>query len=214
MPYQMPYFGYKFTNKDIEKTLHKVKLKAEFKNDETLYQYVATKLSQNKIIGWFQGSMEFGQRALGNRSIIASPANGNMKDIINNAVKYRENFRPFAPSIIDEKGKDFFQNYYLTPYMERVLDFKQDVKNIVPAVVHKDGTGRLQSVTVSSNEKYYNMINSFYNNSGIPLVLNTSFNKAGEPIVYSPEDAIKTFFTCGIDILILGNYIIEKGNLL
>jgi len=155
--------------------------------------------------------MEFGQRALGNRSILADPRNPNMKDMINKAVKYREAFRPFAPSILHEYGDEYFEHYHLVPYMEKVLKFKDGKGAQVPAVCHVDGTGRLQSVTKELNPNYWNLIEEFRKISNIPIVLNTSFNLNGEPIVHSITDAIRTFFSCGLDVLVIGEFQIEKN---
>ena len=173
---------------------------------------VTTLISEGKIIGWFQGKMEFGQRALGNRSILADPRNKDSKDLVNLAVKYRESFRPFAPSILFECVEDYFHSHgdNDVSFMEKVYQFKEEKKSVVPAVVHTDGTGRLQSVTETSNPKYYQLIKTFYEITGVPIVLNTSFNLNGEAIVCNPTDAIRTFFSCGLDYLILGDYLVKK----
>jgi carbamoyltransferase len=169
-------------------------------------------LSDGKLIGWFQGAMEFGQRALGNRSILADPRREDAKDLVNAAVKYREGFRPFAPAILAEKVHDYFEAEPAgkVPFMERVYMFREEVRSKVPAVVHTDGTGRLQSVEREHNARFYDLIKKFEEITGVPIVLNTSFNLNGEPIVCSPGDAIRTFFTCGLDALIVGDYIIRK----
>ncbi|MEJ2691599.1 MAG: carbamoyltransferase C-terminal domain-containing protein [Candidatus Thiodiazotropha sp.] len=170
----------------------------------------AKMLSQGKIIGWVQGAAEFGPRALGNRSILADPRSPNVKDQINLRVKFREEYRPFAPSILAEYGADYFENYQESPYMERTLKFKNEVLSTVPGVVHEDGTGRLQTVKREWNERYYNLINKFKELTGIPLVLNTSFNVMGKPISHSVEDALAVFYTTGLDALFIDDILIEK----
>jgi carbamoyltransferase len=156
--------------------------------------------------------MEFGERALGNRSILADPRVPEMKDKINAAVKYREAFRPFAPSVLSERVSDFFQipSNVIVPYMEQVYPIRVQKRGLIPAVVHADGTGRLQTVDRQINPKYYELIRQFDIITGVPLVLNTSFNVKGEPIVCSPEDAVRTFFSCGLDILLIGSFLISK----
>ena len=167
-------------------------------------------LCDGKIVGWVQGRAEFGPRALGNRSILADPRSANMTDKINDSVKFREEFRPFAPSILHEFGDEYFENYQFTPYMERTLSFRPEVRNRAPAVVHENGSGRLQSVTRELNPMYYALIESFYRKTGVPIILNTSLNVMGKPIVHSVEDAISLFYTSGLDVLVVEDVIIEK----
>lgn len=167
-------------------------------------------LSEGKIIGWVQGRAEFGPRALGNRSILADPRRADMKDKINARVKFREEFRPFAPSILAEYGPEYFLHYQDTPYMERTLAFREEVRQHVPAVVHVDGTGRLQSVKRSLNERYHALISEFHRLTGVPLVLNTSLNVMGKPIVHSVEDALAVLYTTGLDAMVIEDYLIEK----
>jgi len=167
-------------------------------------------LSQGKIIGWVQGAAEFGPRALGNRSILADPRSLNVKDEINLRVKFREEYRPFAPSILEEFGAEYFENYQETPYMERTLKFKREVMHKVPGVVHEDGSGRLQTVKREWNERYYQLIKNFYDLTDIPLVVNTSFNVMGKPISHSVEDALAVFYTSGLDALFINDVLIEK----
>ena len=171
---------------------------------------VARLLSEEKLVGWMQGRAEFGPRALGNRSILADPRPAGMKDKINSLVKFREEFRPFAPSILHEYGDRFFENYQDSPYMERTLRFREEVKQLVPAVVHVNGTGRLQSVTKERNERYFKLIDCFRELTGVPVVLNTSLNVMGKPIAHSVEDALTLFYTAGLDALAIGDYLIEK----
>jgi len=210
LPYMSPYTGNSHTENEIEDTLKKFKLTYRISDENGINDFTVSCLMENRIVSWFSGRMEFGQRALGNRSIFASPLKAETKDIINSAVKYRESFRPFAPAIMHEKGGEWFENYVYTPYMERILKFKSQKTDYVPAVVHNDGTGRLQSVRKQDNERFYNLISAFERRTGVPVILNTSLNKAGEPIVATAEDAIKTFFTSGIDVMILDKFILEK----
>jgi carbamoyltransferase len=172
----------------------------------------AKDLVDGKIIGWFQGRMEFGQRALGNRSILLDPRREDGKDVVNAAIKFREAFRPFAPAILLERTHDWFECAPDTkvPYMERVFMFRPDKRALVPAVVHADGSGRLQTVDRDSSPRYHALIAEFERLTGVPIVLNTSFNLNGEPIVCSPEDALRTFYTCALEVLYLGNVRITK----
>jgi carbamoyltransferase len=177
---------------------------------DTVAQESAKLLSQGKIIGWMQGRAEFGPRALGNRSILADPRSLDMKEKINARVKFREEYRPFAPSILHEFGPEYFEHYQMSPYMERALVFRKEVRDKVPAVVHEDGTGRLQSVTPETSERFHKLIRTFYELTGIPLVLNTSFNIMGKPIIHSIQDAVGVFYTTGLDALVIDDVIIEK----
>lgn len=170
----------------------------------------ASKLASGQVIGWIQGRAEFGPRALGNRSILADPRPVTIKDHINSRVKFREEFRPFAPAILHEFGPEYFENYQESPYMERTLLFKPSAAKRVPGVVHEDGTGRLQSVRREWNEQFYSLIYAFYELTGIPIVLNTSFNVMGKPISHSVEDAIAVFYTTGLDALFIDKIVLEK----
>jgi carbamoyltransferase len=167
-------------------------------------------LAEGKIIGWMQGRAEFGPRALGSRSILADPRAPEMKDRINGRVKFREEYRPFAPAILHEHGPAWFEHYQHTPYMERTLRFRPEVRACVPAVVHEDGTGRLQSVTPELAPKYYELISAFYAITGVPIVLNTSFNIMGKPIIHSVEDAVGMFYTTGLDALVIDDLLMVK----
>lgn len=177
---------------------------------ETIECETARLLSEGKLVGWMQGRAEFGPRALGNRSILADPRPAGMKDKINSLVKFREEFRPFAPSILHEYGPEYFENYQESPYMERTLRFREEVRDRVPAVVHVDGTGRLQTVKKEWNERFHKLIDAFHRMTGVPLVLNTSLNVMGKPIVHGVEDAVTLFFTTGLDALAIGDHLIEK----
>lgn len=170
----------------------------------------AALLTEGKILGWFQGRMEYGPRALGNRSILADPRRRQMKEILNAKVKFREGFRPFAPAILAERVGEYFEQRGLFPFMTVVLPIKPGKRALIPAVVHHDGTGRLQAVEKEVNPRFYGLIREFDRLTGVPVVLNTSFNLQGEPIVCTPEDAVATFLRSGLDALILGNYLCVK----
>lgn len=172
----------------------------------------AQDLADGRILGWFQGGMEFGQRALGHRSILLDPRREDGKDVVNAAVKYREAYRPFAPAILAERASEWFEcgPDARAPFMERVFMFRKDKAAEVPAVVHEDGSGRLQTVEKGPAPRYRALIEAFEKRTGIPIVLNTSFNLNGEPIVCTPEDAIRTFYSCGLEVLYLGNVRIAK----
>ena len=204
------YLGPCYTNKEIESTLKKYNL--IYSKPKNLYSTVAKKISEQKLIGWFQDRMEFSHRALGNRSILADPRYANTKDVINKAVKYRENFRPFAPSVLGEKACEIFEinKGKKIEYMEKAVIVRKNWKKKIPAVTHVDGTARVQTVFRDTNLKFYKLIDEFYQLTGVPVLVNTSFNLNGEPIVENPSDAIRTFYTCGLDVLVLGDYIIEK----
>jgi carbamoyltransferase len=176
----------------------------------SLAQEVARLLAAGKVVGWLQGRAEFGPRALGNRSILADPRNPSMKDRLNQIVKFREDFRPFAPAILDEHGTEYFEDYQFSPHMERALRFRSRLAKRVPAVVHVDGTGRLQSIVRSSNHRFYDLIEAFGMETGIPLLLNTSCNVMHKPMVHSVEDALGLFCSTGLDVLVLDDLIVEK----
>ena len=167
---------------------------------------VAQEIANGKIVGWFQGKSESGNRALGNRCILADPRNPKIKDIINHTIKKREDFRPFAPAVLEEHYQEYFDTNSPSPYMSRICKVKSDK---VPGITHIDNTARIQTVNKQFNEKFYNLINEFYKITGIPMLLNTSFN-CHEPIVESPEDAIRTFKKTELDILVINNWIIRK----
>tara|TARA_Y100000591_G_C21786801_1_gene674265 strand:- start:26 stop:1426 length:1401 start_codon:yes stop_codon:yes gene_type:complete len=202
------YLGPEFNDDEIKKNLNKYKIKYQYINNVS--KEAAKSIANSKIIGWFQGKIEFGDRALGNRSILADPRDKNMKSRVNNSIKYREQFRPFAPAILSEHTSDFFEDSQSSFFMERALKIKKTKQKLIPAVTHLDGTGRLQTVTKLNNQKFYDLIMEFYKLTKIPIVLNTSFNYKGDPIVCSPDDAIKTFYLSGLDELYLGNYRIIK----
>ncbi|MBI5953620.1 MAG: carbamoyltransferase [Chloroflexi bacterium] len=181
--------------------------------ESSLYCTVAELISKGKIVAWFQGESEIGPRSLGHRSILADPREPEMKDVLNEKVKHREPFRPFAPSILYEFTQEYFDTEYESPFMLLIARVRENKRAIIPAVTHVDGTARLQTVKREDNPKYYSLIREFNKITGVPVILNTSFNVAGEPIVESPTDAINSFVKTNIDYLVLGNIILgKKGN--
>ena len=203
------YLGRECSRAEIEKVLSSVNA-IKFSWIENIAKETAFLLSKKKIIGWFQGGSEFGPRALGHRSILADPRDKEMKSLLNQKVKHREEFRPFAPSVLLEFAQEYFELNIPSPFMLLVTKVKENKKSVIPSVVHIDGTARLQTVTKEDNGIYYDLIYEFYKLTGIPVLLNTSFNKRGEPIVESSGDALKCFLTTGIDYLVLEKYLISK----
>jgi carbamoyltransferase len=175
-------------------------------DDNELFNYVAAAIAAGSVVGWYQGASESGNRALGNRSILADPRDHNIKDTINHKIKFREDFRPFAPSVLEDHYKEYFDTNQPSPHMSRIVPVISDK---IPGVTHIDGTSRIQTVNKEFNERFYNLINAFYKITGIPMLLNTSFN-SDEPIVETPADALRTFKRSGVNMLVMGNYIIEK----
>ncbi len=170
----------------------------------------AQMLSGQKIIGWFQGRMEMGPRALGNRSILTDPRQASMKDLLNSRVKFRESFRPFAPSVLQEKSGQWFETDHPSPYMILVYRVLAEKRALVPAITHVDGTGRVQTVSQKHNPRYHRLIEQFERLTGVPIVLNTSFNVRGKPIVNTPREAIDCFLKTGMDALFLGDFVLLK----
>jgi len=207
---QDAYLGPDFSQNQMKRSLLNNGINFKEFNDDSLFRYVAQRLSQNKIIGWFQGRMEFGPRALGNRSILANPANPAMKDLLNQRVKKREPFRPYAPAVLEEKITEFFNAKQFSPFMLLSAEVNKDKKTIIPAVTHIDGSARVQSVSKKINPRLWRLIKEFENITGIPVILNTSFNLNREPIVCAPEEAVSCFKRSQMDCLVLGNYIAEK----
>ena len=211
------YWGSSYENSYIENLLNKNNsiLNKNFEvtnvqNKKELCKKVALDIYDEKVVGWFQGKMEWGARALGNRSILADPRSNNMKEILNLKIKRRESFRPFAPSILQEHVKNWFEVDDKVPFMMKVYEIKDNKKSLIPAVTHVDGTGRLQTVDVKQNELYHMLINEFYRLTNIPILLNTSFNE-NEPIVCTPEEALGCFLRTKMDILVLENFIIKRN---
>jgi carbamoyltransferase len=179
----------------------------DFEGDEKVnYTEIAQAIADGAIVGWFQGKSESGNRALGNRSILADPRNPNIKDIINSTIKMREDFRPFAPAVLEEHYKEYFDTRLPSPYMSRICAVKTDK---VPGITHVDNTARIQTVNKQFNEKFYNIINEFYKITGVPMLLNTSFN-CQEPIVETPEQAIRTFNRTKLSLLVINDWVLRK----
>ena len=205
------YLGSRYSNFEIKKTINKFKNKIKIiKDKKNMYDFASNVLIKKKVIGWFQGAAEFGPRALGNRSILASPNPSQIKDHINKNVKFREYFRPFAPAVPNEFAKNYFNIDQKSEYMLIAFDAKSKMKKHISATVHVDNTCRVQTVTKSSNEKFYSLLMKMYEKTKNPVLLNTSFNIKGQPIVNSPEDAIVCFLKYKIDFLFIGDYILQK----
>lgn len=207
---RVPYWGASYSDDEVRNTLVATNLQYEYIAEyKELCHIVAQELANSLIIGWFQGRMEFGPRALGNRSILADPRQSYMKNKVNAMIKFRESFRPFAPAVLAEHANDIFECDVESPYMSTTFKLKRNQQEY-PAITHVDNTSRIQTVSSLQNEKFYELLNAFYELTGCPLLLNTSFNVMGEPIVCSPSDAIRTFTESGIDILVINNFIIRK----
>jgi len=179
-------------------------------SEEHLCEWTATRIADGKVVGWFQGRMEWGARALGNRSIVADPRRADMRDIINTRIKFRERFRPFAPSVLEEALDDYFVGAVPDPFMQQVYPVRPDKRPLVPAITHVDGSGRLQTVSRRSNPRYWNLIKAFERITAVPMLLNTSFNE-NEPIVLRPEEALDCFLRTHMDILVMGNHVVERA---
>lgn len=202
------YLGSNFKNNEIKAAILRKKIK--YKKSKNLFDDAAKLLEKGKILAWFQGPSEFGPRALGNRSILCKPYPLKMKDHLNKRVKFRESFRPFAPAILEEKYKEFFNIKQTSPHMLIATNVKKNKKKLIPAVVHIDNTCRVQTVSKTTNLKFYNLITSFHKLTGCPVLLNTSFNIKGQPMVNNPKQAIDTFLRTNIDCLVMDNYILIK----
>ena len=203
------YVGPNHSNDQIKSFLEKNKISYEFLERAQLLKSTAKLISEGKIVGWYQGKMEWGPRALGNRSILADPRDVKMKDILNEKIKHRESFRPFAPSILEEYISEYFDLDIPSPYMLLVAKVKKPEK--IPAVTHVDGTGRLQSVSKEVNPLYYDLINEFYKLTSVPVIINTSMNVMGEPIVNTPEQAYNMILKTDMDYLVMRNYLISRN---
>ncbi len=201
--------GISFTNDQIKGILDELNLEATYMEDEQLFEYLATQISTSAVVGFFDGRAEFGPRALGSRSILADPRNEKAQQLLNEKIKKRESFRPFAPSVLEEFGSTYFENYQFTPFMERVLPIKQEMRSKIPAVTHVDGSGRLQSVSKELRPRYHALITKFYEKTGVPILINTSFNE-NEPVVNHPKEALDCFFRTNLDVLVLQNYVLIK----
>ncbi len=213
------YWGEEYSPGGIEKFLQETGIPYQRHDDEEkLLEQVVDQLGKGKVVGWFQGRFEWGPRALGNRSILADPRNPDMKDIVNTKIKFREPYRPFAPTVLVEKASDFFDlpdpaAHYPARFMLYVVDVKQEKRDLIPVITHVDGTGRVQTVSRTIAPRFYRLIELFGEATGVPLILNTSFNLKGEPIVNTPVEAFNTFAKSGMDLLVLDHCIIEKDQL-
>ncbi len=203
------YYGSGYSGEEIEQTLQASHMPHRAVDDPA--ETAAELLAAGKIVGWYQGRREFGPRALGNRSILADPRQPDMKERINAAVKLRESFRPFAPSVLAERASEYFADIHDSPFMILVTDVLPEKRDVVPAVTHVDGTGRIHTVEKGVNPLYWRVIERFGELTGVPLVLNTSFNIRGQPIVNTPREALATFFTSGLDALVIGHWLVEKS---
>jgi carbamoyltransferase len=211
------YWGQEHSPADTEEFLKENNISYELvEDDQKLIERVVDSIQNGKVIGWHQGRFEWGPRALGNRSILADPRSTEMKDIVNVKIKFREPFRPFAPSILEEKAGEYFdidepERHYPARFMLYVTDVREDKRDILPAITHVDGTGRLQTVRKDLNPKYHKLIETFGEATGVPVLLNTSFNLKGEPVVNTPAEAFSSFSASGMDLLVLGNYLVTKN---
>jgi carbamoyltransferase len=213
------YFGRGYTDRDIMTYLkaHRIRF-TNIDSESRLAAIIANELIANKVVGFFHGRAEWGPRALGARSILASPLDKKMKDIVNVRIKFREPYRPFAPVVMAEKVKNYFdvgeKDYRnLAHFMLGVFPVKKEMRHVIPAVTHVDGSARPQIITRKQNSLYYDIVKRFGDKTGVYVLLNTSFNLKGEPIVNSPEDALKTFKTSGMDVLILEHCIVRKQDI-
>ena len=210
------YWGRQYSESEIASFLDESGIPYQrFNNDEKLLGQVVDRLTSGKVVGWYQGRFEWGPRALGNRSILADPRRAAMKDIVNAKIKFREPYRPFAPSVLAKSAECFFDlqnavSHHPARYMLYVVPVREEKKEVVPAITHVDGTARLQTVFREQNPRYYSLIEAFQGATGVPVLLNTSFNLKGEPIVTTPANAYNTFSKSEMDCLVLENFLVEK----
>jgi carbamoyltransferase len=202
--------GRRYDESEIRSALEKHKDQLTVTKSKNISAETAKLIADGNIIGWFQGGGEYGPRALGNRSILCNAAVKDMKDVLNNRVKHRESWRPFAAAILRERMHEYFELEEESPFMLLVAPVKKEKQSEVPSIVHIDGTCRVQSVTREANGRYYDLIQEFANITGIPLILNTSFNLGGDPIVETPDDTIRCFLATHMDYLVLEDYLIQK----
>jgi carbamoyltransferase len=210
------YTGLGFDDREIEAAIEKARgngwdagIDVQRLDDGDLYRQVAAAAAGGKVVGWFQGRMEFGPRALGNRSIVADPRRADMKDILNKRIKHRETYRPFAPSVLEEKASQIFERSEPSPFMLLVYKVREEQRARIPAVTHVDDTGRLQTVSAKTNPRYHALITEFERQTGVPLMLNTSFNEH-EPIVATPGEALACYLKTRMDVLALGNWVLTR----
>jgi carbamoyltransferase len=202
------YLGPAFDDAAIETALRTYKL--SYKRLDDPAATAAEFLSQSKILGWFQGRMEFGPRALGSRSILADPRDPEMTAKVNNAVKFREWWRPFAPSLKKEAAGEYLESATDSPFMILTAQVRPEKRNVIPAVTHVDGSARPQTVERIINPLYWRLLDEFEKRTGVPVIMNTSFNLRGEAIVHTPTDAVRTFFSSGMDALVIGSFLVTK----
>jgi carbamoyltransferase len=203
------YLGPAYGDAEIQEYLDGQGAKYRVLSDAELVQGTARLLSEGNVVGWFQGRMEFGPRALGGRSILADPRDPKMRDTLNMKIKFREGFRPFAPSVLADKASEWFDIDCDSPYMLLVAQVR-DGKRVIPSVTHVDGSARLQTVTRKESPLYYDVIAEFGRITGVPVIINTSFNVRGEPIVCTPHDAYLCFMRTNMDHLVLGHFLLDK----
>jgi carbamoyltransferase len=201
-------WGPSFSDDEIEKIFERCAVRWERPDD--VCAAAAADLAEGRIVGWFQGGLEFGPRALGGRSILADPRRAEMKDRVNFAVKFREGFRPFAPSCLEERAGEYFVDAVRSPYMTLTFDVKPEQRSRVPAITHVDGTARVQTVARADSPSYYRLIGEFERITGVPMLLNTSMNVRGQPIVADPRTALGLFYSTGLSSLALGPYYLRK----
>jgi len=211
------YWGPEFSDRDIASALDEARgaiaeqqcARRCWEDAQALDDWTAAQVASGRVVGWFQGRMEWGARALGNRSIIADPRRADMREIINTRIKFRERFRPFAPSVLEERFADYFVGAVPDPFMLQVYPVRPEKRAAVPAITHVDGSGRLQTVSRRSNARFWNLIKAFERLSGVPMVLNTSFNE-NEPIVRQPREALDCFLRTHMDVLVMGRHVLER----
>lgn len=207
---QTPYTGSEIDDEVVQRLIRFNKTLSIAHLPGKICQVTAELIAEGKLVGWVQGKAEYGPRALGNRSILADPRTAAMQDKINETVKFREMFRPFAPSVLHEHADEYFENVQESPYMDKTLPIRESMRDKIAAVCHVDGTGRLQTVKKEWNPRFYELIDQFYLLTQVPILLNTSFNVMGKPLVHSLEDALTVFMTTGLDVLVINDYLITK----
>jgi carbamoyltransferase len=213
------YWGPHFTNEEIGQVLQVKQADLESQNcivervdnEATLCSQTAAAVARGEVVGWFQNRMEWGPRALGNRSIVGDPRRADMKDILNLKIKRRESFRPFAPSVLQGSVGEWFEQDADVPFMMQVYQIREEKRKLIPAVTHVDGSGRLQSVFSHTNPRYQALIKAFNQQTGVPMVLNTSFNE-NEPVVCTPAEALDCFLRTKMDVLVMGNWVVSRGS--
>jgi carbamoyltransferase len=207
-PLEHAYWGPGFGNGAIREVLDRAGV--AYRESGDAVAAAAERIGRGQCVGWFQGRMEYGPRALGSRSILADPGIAAMKDVINDTIKFRESFRPLAPAVRHQDGPDYFRNYARSPYMTQTFDVEDSTRERIPAVVHVDGTSRLQSVDAHANEPYYRLLGEVERHTGTPVVLNTSLNALDDPIACTPVHALRTYFSTGLDSLVIGDFVLDK----